>query len=341
MREVAALAGVSLKTVSRVVNDEPGVAPAVRERVRTAVQQLDYRHHRGASDLRRRERRGGVVGVLVQDVANDFSAQLLRAIEDRARQHELVVLAASLDEDPDRERAVVSDLVARRVDGLVLVPATDRQDYLLPEQRAGLPLVFVDRAPRGIAADAVTVDNAAGTRAAVEHLLERGHRRIAYLGDLPHIATARERHEGFAQALAAAGVDDRPPAQLGVRDEVQARAAVLRLLEDPHPPTALVTGRNVLTTGALRALRERGAEHAVALVGFDDLTLFEMVDPGVSAVQQDVRTLGSTAADLLVARLRGHDGPPEHVVLQPRLVVRSSSSVPPGDRARRAVETSA
>ena len=128
MRDVAALAGVSLKTVSRVVNDEPGVSPDVRDRVTAAVRRLDYRPNLAASNLRRTGARSGLVGALVQDLSNSFSASLLRALEDAARRRGTAVLAASLDEESDREQELVHDLVTRRVDGLVIMPASERQD---------------------------------------------------------------------------------------------------------------------------------------------------------------------------------------------------------------------
>src|SRR5829696_4286024 len=159
MRDVAALAGVSLKTVSRVVNREPGVSPDVRKRVTLAVNRLDYRPNMAASNLRRTGARTGLVGALVQDLSNSFSASLLRALEDSARRRGTAVLAASLDEGADREQELVHDLVSRRVDGLVLMPATARQDYLIAELRTGTPAVFVDRPPRGIDVDSVVVDN--------------------------------------------------------------------------------------------------------------------------------------------------------------------------------------
>ena len=148
MRDVAALAGVSLKTVSRVVNDEPGVRQDVRERVSAAVLKLDYRL--AASNLRRTGARTGLIGALVQDLSNSFSASMLRALEDFARLRGTAVLAASLDEEGDREEELVHDLVTRRVDGLVIMPASERQDYLVSELRTGTPAVFVDRAPRGV-----------------------------------------------------------------------------------------------------------------------------------------------------------------------------------------------
>ena len=210
MRDVAALAGVSLKTVSRVVNREPAVSGDLRERVERAVERLDYTHNLTASNLRRSHGRTGVVGALVQDVSNSFSVGLLRSLEDAARERQCVVLAASIDEETDRERALVADLVARRVDGLILMPSTVDQSYLASEVRAGLPTVFVDRPPRGVESDSVLVDNRRGAREAVAHLVAGGHTRVAALVDLPSIPTAAARLRGYEVALKAAGVRPDP-----------------------------------------------------------------------------------------------------------------------------------
>lgn len=329
MREVAALAGVSLKTVSRVVNAEPGVRESVRVRVDAAVDRLDYRHHRGASDLRRLGRRTGAIGVLVQDIANEFSAALLRALEDAARGHGLVLLAASLDEDPERERALVAEMVARRVDGLVLMPASARQEYLAVEQRAGLPVVFVDRPPQGLEADSVCVDNVAGAEMAVRHLLAAGHRRIAFLGDLAGIHTARERHRGWAGALSEAGLAPDPAlAVLDLRRAEQAEEALTAMMSWPNPPTAVLLGRNALSVGALRAVHRVRAQDPgaalPALVGFDDLELADLLDPPLTVVHQDVGLMARTATRLLVERIAGSREPSRAVVLQPLLRIRPS-----------------
>jgi LacI family transcriptional regulator len=327
MREVAALAGVSIKTVSRVVNDEPGVREGVRQRVEDAVERLHYRQHRGASDLRRTGRRTGAIGILVQDIANEFSSALLRALEDEARQLDLTLLAASLDEDPARERALVEEMVARRVDGLVLMPASPRQDYLGQELRAGLPLVFVDRPPRGVEADSVCVDNVAGSRLAVEHLAAKGHRRIAFLGDLDEIHTARERQEGWRTALLAAGLPVDPALSVtGLREARDAEVALTRLLSADAPPTAVLAGRNVLSVGALRAVRRLRAEDPRAalpdVVGFDDFELADLLDPPLTAVHQDVGAMARLATRMLADRMVGDRSPARHVVLQPLLHVR-------------------
>lgn len=330
MRDVAALAGVSLKTVSRVVNGEAGVSPDVRTRVQRAIGQLGYQHNLAASNLRRTNSRTGTVGVLLQDVSNSFSASLLRALEDAARERDVAVLAASLDEEPERERVLVGSLVRRRVDGLVLMPASQRQDYLADELRSGLPVVFVDRAPHGIDADSVTVDNRGGAATATSHLIRQGHERIAYLGDLATIETAAARLRGFREAHAAAGLSIDPQLEIsGLRSEEAARQAVFALLARADPPTALFAARNSLAVGAVKALRAHGRTRDLALVGFDDFPLADVLDPGLTVMRQDVRRIGAEVARLLFARIDGDERPPAHLVLEPLLVVRGSGEIRP------------
>ena len=333
MRDVAALAGVSLKTVSRVVNDEPGVRQDVRERVSAAVLKLDYRTNLAASNLRRTGARTGLIGALVQDLSNSFSASMLRALEDFARLRGTAVLAASLDEEGDREEELVHDLVTRRVDGLVIMPASERQDYLVSELRTGTPAVFVDRAPRGVDADSVVVDNRGGAMMATEHLLSQGHRRIAALMDRQSIPTAALRHAGFVDAFTERGL--RPDPRLVVtelRSTDEATRATHALLSLDDPPTAIFAGRNILSTGGVRGLAERGLRREVALVGFDDFPLADLLDPPLTVIRQDVSRIGKTVADMLFQRIDGNTAPPRHLVLDPTLVVRGSGEIPPGRR---------
>lgn len=334
MRDVAALAGVSLKTVSRVVNHEAGVSEDLRERVAQAVGRLDYTHNLSASNLRRRHGRTGVVGALVQDVSNTFSVGLLRALEDAARERHCVVLAASLDEEAHRERALVADLVARRVDGLILMPSTLDQSYLASEVRAGLPTVFVDRTPSGIDADSVVTENRRGARAAVKHLISHGHTRIAVLSDLVAISTSADRMEGFEAAMRSAGarIDPRIVAA-DLRTSEDAQAALTTMLTGDDPPTAVFAGRNILSVGAIRALRSLDLSHRVALVGFDDFPLADLMTPALTVIRQDVRSIGRQAAELLFARIEGDRSPPRHVVSIPVLVTRGSGEIKPVQRS--------
>src|SRR6266511_339650 len=304
MRDVASLAGVSLKTVSRVVNQEPGVSPELVRRVLDAVNLLDYRHNLTASSLRRADHKTATIGMLLEDSSNPFSSALHRAVEDVARGRGTLVLAGSSDEDPDRQRELLHALVSRRVDGLIAVPASGNQNALLRERRLGRPMVLVDRlAPE---ADSVVVDNRAGVGQALRHLVAHGHRRIAFLGDLRSIWTATERHAGYVEALAAEGIMLNPHlVRMDVHGIDVAEAVVRELLAAADPPTALLAGQNLITIGAIHALQRLGWQQRVALVGFDDFPLSDLLNPAVSVIAQDPTGLGQAAAELLFARVDG------------------------------------
>ena len=191
IRDVAALAGVGIKTVSRVINDEPNVSPQMRARVERAVDALRFQPHLGAGTLRRGNRKTYALGLVIDSVDNPFSAAINRAVEDVALAHDTAVFAASSDDDPQRERALVQAFTRRRVDGLILTTINPDVGYLQHEREQGTPIVFVDRSPVGLVADAVVTDNYAASVAATRHLLSQGHTRIAHLGDELTIQTAR------------------------------------------------------------------------------------------------------------------------------------------------------
>ena len=330
MREVAALAKVSIKTVSRVVNGETGVSPGLAKRVLAASERLNYRHNRTASNLRRSDGRSDTIGVVLEDVGNPFSSALNRAIEDVAVQRGVLVLASSSDEDEERERKLVSAFASRRVDGLIIQPASHDHSYLVAERRVGTPIVFVDRPPEFFDADTVLTDNAAGVRRGVRHLVERGHRRIAYLGDLHTIATAAERYRGYLEELNNQGIEvDKRLARLDLRGIEKAEAAVTELLGSSEPPTALFTGQNMITMGAFRALRRLGLHERVALIGFDDILLADLLQPGITVVAQDPSAIGRTAAELLFRRLDGDRSPSEHKIVLTRMITRGSGEIAP------------
>ena len=330
MREVAALARVSIKTVSRVVNGEAGVSPHLARRVMAASERLDYRHNMTASSLRRSDGRSATIGVVLEDVANPFSSALQRSVEDIAVKRGVLVLAGSSDEDEERERRLVAAFASRRVDGLIIQPSSHDQSYLLAERKAGTALVFVDRPPSFIDADAVLTDNAAGVRRGVAHLVEQGHRRIAYLGDLHTIATAAERHRGYLDEMAARSikVDDRI-VHLDVRGIEKAEAIVTRLFSSAQRPTALFTGQNLITIGAFRGLRKLGLHKRVALIGFDDILLADLLEPGITVIAQDPAAIGRVAAEVLFRRLDGDRGPSQHHVVLTRMIKRGSGEIAP------------
>jgi LacI family transcriptional regulator len=331
MIDVAALAGVGLTTVSRVVNGKPGVNKSTAARVRAAIEQLDYRHDVQASSLRRSDRKTATIGLVLEDVANPFMSALHRAVEDSARERGMLVFAGSCDEDGVREREFIGALRARRVDGMIVVPAGPDHSYLLPELRVGTPIVFVDRPPRFLDADSVTADDRGGTFMAVSHLVAMGHERIAYLGADQGIATAEERFRGYREGLAAHGLDVDPSiVRLGLSSVEDAERGAMEVLADGRRPTALLSGQNYFTVGAYRALREHDVPRRVALIGFDDFPLAELLDPAVTVVAHDPVELGLTAAKLLFRRLDGDRSPSERIVCPVHLVPRGSGEIPAG-----------
>nr|WP_294693160.1 LacI family DNA-binding transcriptional regulator [uncultured Friedmanniella sp.] len=334
IRDVAALAGVGTKTVSRVINNEANVSPGMRERVRKAVVALNFQPHQGAGALRRGDQRTRTLGLLLDAVDNPFAASINRAVEAVASRHGSAVFAASSDDDPERERALVEVFTRRRVDGLILIMIGEDHGYLQSEREQGTPLVFVDRPPVGLLADAVLTDNVAAARTATRHLLATGHRRIAHIGDELTISTARERRRGFDDAVAAAGPDVVASHVDNLRCEAEAEKAVRQLLALADPPTALFTAQNLVTVGALRALHATGRQHEVALVGFDDLPLSDLVRPGVTVMAQDPARIGTLAADRLFSRLSGSAGPEETLVVPAQLVARGSGEIPPPRTSR-------
>jgi LacI family transcriptional regulator len=330
MRDVAALAGVSIKTVSRVVNAEGGVKPGLAAKVMAAVDRLDYRHNLTASSLRRADGKSATIGVVLEDVANPFSSALHRAIVDVALGRGVLVLAGSSDEDELRERELVSAFANRRVDGLIIVPASHDHSYLLNERRAGTAIVFADRPPYFFDADTVLTDNAAGVRRAIRHLLAYGHQRIGYLGDLQTISTAAARHAGYVEELAAQGIPlDERLVRLDLRGIEGAESAITEMFASAQPPTAVFTAQNLITIGAYRALRRLGLQHKVALVGFDDIMLSDLLDPGLTVIAQDPSAIGRTAAELLFRRLDGDRSPSARHVIPTMLITRGSGEIRP------------
>jgi LacI family transcriptional regulator len=330
MRDVAALAGVSIKTVSRVINAEPAVSADLLVRVERAVKQLDYRPNLTASSLRRVGGKTATVGLVLEDLANPYSAAVTRAVEDAARPRRVTVVAGSVDEDPERERALVHEFVARRVDGLIVAPTAADQSYLMADRRAGTAFVFVDRPPNLLDADAVVAANRSGAAEGVRHLLAGGHRRIGFLGDLASISTAADRFAGYVDTIDRAGLAvDRSIVRRDLRGGDAARAAVEELLRLVEPPTAIFAAQNVLATGAFAALRGLRRQFDVALVGFDDFPLADLLDPGVTVVAQDPAAIGRLAAEILFRRLDGDSSPTTTQVVPTRLIIRGSGEIGP------------
>lgn len=330
MNDVAKIAGVSLKTVSRVVNNEENVSPLLVAQVRSAIAILNYSPDIGASTLRRSDRRTEMIALLLKDVGNPFFATLHRAVDDEARARGVQVITGSLDECSSRERELARAITMRRADGLIMATVSADQSYLASELRVDTPVVFVDRPGHGFPGDTVLATNALGATEATRHLIAHGHRRIACLSDHVRIPTAQLRQDGYLAGLREAGVE--PDERLILADlnsQSVAESRVLEMFHRPDPPTALFTTQNAVTVGAVRALRRLNLHHRVAIVGFDDFPLADLLDPAITVIAQDPATMGRTAAQALFRRIDGDTSPPADHWISTTLIRRGSGELPP------------
>ncbi len=328
MREVAALSGTSLKTVSRVFNSVPTVDPVLTEKVLKAAKKLNYTPNMTAGSLRRTNGKTNTIGILLEDISNPFSASLYRIYEDYAAENGYIILAGSLDEQPERELELVNLFISRRVDGLLIAPSGNNHAYLKNEVTKGMHFGFIDRPPVNFEADTVLSTNREGSFEAVKHLISFGHKRILFLGDDPAIYTAQERYEGYAKALKQAKLSiDKKHVLRGLASEEEAIAEVRKVLRNENAPTAIYATQNLLTWVAMKALRAENLEENVALVGFDELPGAELLRPAVTLVKQNLAEMGRRSIEMLFNRINGDAGKYQTEVLQTTLIPMGSGEI--------------
>ena len=330
MRDVADLARVSFKTVSRVINDEGGVSEDLVARVRAAVEALEYQRDDRARRLRQGSVRTGTIGFVLVDVANPFFSAILSGIEEVARAEDYLVLSGSSHGLESRENQLVESFVARRVDGLIMVSSGSGSGSLGKEVDRGTPVVFLDLEPERLGGDLVRTDHLGGAVLAIEHLIKHGHRDIAFFGDDPRVFSGRLRLEGYRQAMAQAQleVDVRRVVHGHFESDVW-RGIVRDYFGQPDLPTALFTSQNFVTIGATQALHDLGLHERIAHVGFDDVLLADVVRPGITVVPQYPLELGRRAALLLFSRLAGSNEPLARDIVPAAIVERGSGEIAP------------
>ncbi|RYJ23303.1 ribose operon repressor [Streptomyces sp. L-9-10] len=323
IKDVAARAGVSVATTSRVLSGNPSTSAKSRERVRAAAEDLGYRPDARARSLR--SARSQTVGLLISDVRNPFFADVAHGAEQAALRSSYVTLLANANEDPRQQDTYLESFLTQRVDGIIIAPQGEGSANLRA-LATKLPLVFVDRTVEGFEVPSVTTDNAGGIDQAVAHLADRGHTRIGYIGGPFSISTGRARHDAFVDAVRRHGLDSDPELiTSGDFRSASGYAAAERLLSGGRPPTALLAADSLMAVGALGTLRRRGLRIGVDvdLVAFDDIEWFSELDPPLTVVSHDAEAMGSTAMRLLLDAVEG--GTASSVVLPARLVVRASS----------------
>jgi LacI family transcriptional regulator, galactose operon repressor len=325
VKEVAKRAGVSAASVSRALSGAGGVREPVRLRVLEAAQQLSYRPNRAARDLRVRSSRA--VGVLIPDIENPFFTSLVCGIEDFLSKTDYSLLLASYNEDPDQEERRLEVFRADGVRGLIFAASRSPSRLYAELGKAGMTLVAVSRDVPRLPVDEVTVANQDGAYAATMHLVQLGHKRIAMINGPLALTTARDRQAGYEQALREAGIPlDESLVIHSVFKQAGGYSAMRQLLLSPTPPTAVFAGSNLLTLGALQAIHERGLAipNEIAIVGFDEMPWAMSLRPPLTTVAQPAFDVGRTAAELLLARVREPALPRRQVVLETRLIIRSS-----------------
>jgi LacI family transcriptional regulator len=333
MRDVARVAGVSAKTVSRVFNDDPHVTAETRDRVRWAMQKLNY-----VPNLLARSFRAGAdtaVGLAVPDIADPFFAAMTGSIEVDLVERGMAVVITSLfqggprGQAAERERSSLEALLRRQISGLIVACVSADQSYLAPwEERT--PIVFVDRAPKGLAGVYVIEDDVSGARQAVTHLAGYGHRRVAFFGVTLPIATTRRRLKGYRTALAENGLDTGADLIcMPAESPAEAAAEMVKRLAAPNAPTAVFSCNIPCTMALVQALHQ--AERTdIAVVGFGDFPMAAALTPAVTVVDQDPARLGHIAVERLLARIEDPGSEPRRrTVLPVRLILRGSGELRP------------
>lgn len=320
LAQVAARAGVSLKTASRALGGESYVSEKTLANVLAAAAELDYQRNAAAS-LLASGRLADSIGLITGDFTNPFYSALAQAIEDEIRPRGMHLSVANSRESAEQEQRVAHDLADRQTKAVITVSATPDHAGYAQLQARGIPVVFVDRPAENVEADSVIFDNRAGGRLAARHLIDAGHRRIALIGDYAWLPTYRQRLAGMGDVLDARDADWRDLLRTDAHDVASSRACMRELLALDDPPTAVVAGNNRILLGVME---EIGSASSLAVIGFDEPEWAQVL--GISVVTGDVEALGRQAAQLALARLGDRTRRFEQVVLPMRLIVRRSTA---------------
>ncbi len=327
LNDVAKLSGYSIATVSRVINGSDKVTPSTRESVEKAMESLGYLPSRVARRLRQKGGLRHLLGVILPNIQNPINAEIARGIEDIAYANRFAVILCNSDDKYEKEKFYLDVMRAESVDGVILPPNQESNAAVLEVIEKGMPVVLVDRAIRGVQVDTVEVDNVIGAKAAIDHLIQLGHTRIAMIAGPGSISNSRQRKRGFEKAFKEANLPIDPElVRTGDYTQSTGRALAEELLDLTSPPTAVFASNNFMAVGALEAIHKRNLRipEDVALIGFDDFPWAESLDPPLSVVKQPAYEVGQTAAQLLLDRLSNPDLPISKLRLSPELILRKS-----------------
>jgi DNA-binding LacI/PurR family transcriptional regulator len=329
IKDVAARAGVSVATVSRVLSDKDNVRGALRDRVIAAADALSYRPNRMARNFR--AQRSKFIGLIISDVQNPFYTSLVRAVEDAAYADQFSLMLCNSDESPDKERLYIDFLRDERVAGVIASPTNESETSLKALIDARIPVVAVDRRAPLTPVDTVLLDHETSAYMLVKHLLDYGHRRIGAIIPAAVSTSGIERRRGYERALAEMEIPLEASLMRFVEPtEAMGNAATFDLLSQPNPPTALFAGNNLTTIGALKAIRQSRLRipKDISLVGHDDLPWMSLLDPPITVSAQPIYEMGQQAMAMLMARINGANHPVREIKLSSTLIRRESVEAP-------------
>lgn len=334
MREVAALAGVSVQTVSAVVNDKPGITEETTGRVREVIRQLGYRPDYTARSLRSGRRR--TIALFVSNVANSVLGRMASAAEDYAYANDYNLVLYNTHDDAEREMAYVNIAAQRSVDGVLFVAANQPHRGTDILAAAGIPAVIIDRIPEGYAGPTVGLDNIRAGQLAAEHLLGLGHTRLAHIAAPAGQRLSRERRLGFIQTIERAGIAAGDVMLESVEDFGcrPGYDAMQRLLRCPTVPTAVFAATDLTAIGAMHAIREVGLSVPcdISVVGLDNVDVAAFQNPPLTTIRQFLSQLAELGVEMLLDLLAGKTPSPAQVVIEPALVIRQSTAAPRAER---------
>lgn len=336
MRDVAERARVSVSTVSHVLNGTRRVAAGTREGVLAAIEDLGYQPNLLAKSLK--TSKTFTIGLLISDIQNSFFTSVVRGVEDVALSRGYHLFLCNTDEDVSREDEYITELLKKRVDGLIVASAAPRQGQDWRPRTEDTPFVFLDREVQGIDADVIRVDNRRAMRLISEHLVGLGHWRIGLVSGPLEKASGYERYEGLRSALADLGVGlEDSLVRFGDFRTAGGREKTEELLRLSNPPTALVAANNQMTLGALLAVRQKGLRIPadISVVGFDDPEWAPLVYPPLTTLAQPTYEMGVGAVQMLLERMEGLDRTARTTLLEPWLEIRESTSSPRNDSGER------
>jgi DNA-binding LacI/PurR family transcriptional regulator len=321
MHDIARRAGVSLGTVSHVINGKVSVSEAARTRVQSAIDALGYQPNHLSRALR--TNRTNLIGVIIPDITNPFFPSVVRGIEDVAFKYSYRLLLCNADNDVTKETAYLNDLSSFFPAGIILIPSLDHK--LTPPSR--YPMVCIDRRPPDWQGDSVTVENFEGGYNAGKHMLKYGHKKIAILSGPSNVVTANDRVRGFLKALSEKKIRVQPEyIQEGSFDQENGYVCTMRLLRLVPQPTAIFSTSDLMAVGALMAIKasKLRCPQDVSLISFDGLSFTEFTEPSLTSIVQPGYQLGHAAASLLIGRIEGDTSQPHHIVLKTELKIRDS-----------------